>query len=185
MRSYRLRQRGPISTEDTEISLERATRTYRVKTKAHKNGQEKVPEGTLDLPPNVYNGMVLTIAKNLPKGASETVHMVAFTPAPRLIKLEVTPVDEHKALIGDLTKPAIHYLLQASARKLAQALRHVARSRATGLSGLDRHRRGAGIREVRGATYATGPVWRVEVTSPRGPTSRGGLLPPAEAFLDY
>jgi hypothetical protein len=112
MRSYRLRQRGPISTEDTEISLERATRTYRVKTKAHKNGQKKVLEGTLDLPPDVYNGMVLTIAKNLPKGASETVHMVAFTPAPRLIKLEVTPVDEHKALIGDLTKPAIHYLFK-------------------------------------------------------------------------
>ena len=41
-------------------------------------------DGTLDLPPDVYNDMVLTIAiaTNLAKGASETVHLVAFTPRP-------------------------------------------------------------------------------------------------------
>src|SRR6266852_1857311 len=62
MRSYRLGQRGPIFTEDTEISLERSTGKYRVKTKTHKDGREKVLDGTLELPPDVYNGMVLTVA---------------------------------------------------------------------------------------------------------------------------
>ena len=88
MQSYRLVQRGPVFAEDTEISLER-TGKYRVKTKARKDGREEVLDGTLDLPPDVYNGMVLTVAKNLPKGASETVHIVAFTPTPRLIQLEL------------------------------------------------------------------------------------------------
>jgi hypothetical protein len=82
MQSYRLVQRGPAFTEDTEISLERASGKYRVNTKAHKDGREEVLNGTLDLPPDVYNGMVITVAKNLPKGASETVHIVAFTPRP-------------------------------------------------------------------------------------------------------
>ena len=50
-----------------------------------------VLDGTLELPPDVYNGMVLTVAKNLPKGASETVHYVAFTPTPRLIQLALVP----------------------------------------------------------------------------------------------
>src|SRR5688572_16388918 len=80
LKNYRLKQRGPAFTDDTEISLERATGRYRVKTKAHKDGKEKVHEGTLDLPLDVYNGgMILTVAKNLPKGASEIVHTVAFT----------------------------------------------------------------------------------------------------------
>ena len=112
LQSYRLRQRGPVFTEDTEISLERATGTYHVKSKAHTDGREKLLNGTLVLPPDVYNGMLLTVVKNLPKGASETVHMIAFTPAPRLIKLEVSPAGEQKVLVGDLAKTAIQYLFK-------------------------------------------------------------------------
>lgn len=82
MQSYRLMQRGPVFTEDTEISLERASGKYRVKTKAHKDGRDKALDGTLDLAPDVYNGMVLTVVKNLAKGASETVHIVALRPRP-------------------------------------------------------------------------------------------------------
>jgi hypothetical protein len=169
MRSYRLEQRGPIFTEDTEISLERATGKYHVKTKAHKDGQEKLLEGTLQLPPDVYNGMVLTVSKNLPKGASETVHIVAFTPAPRLIKLEVIPAGEHKVLIGELAKPAVHYLFKP---RLGTWLKLFA----TLLGDVppDYHAwivMGEVPAFVRfeGPLYATGPVWRVEVTSPRWP----------------
>jgi hypothetical protein len=112
MQSYHLVHRGPAFTEDTEISLERASGKYRVKTKAHKDGREQVLNGTLDLPPDVYNGMVITIAKNLPKGASEIVHIVAFTPTPRLIQLEFVPEGEQKVLIGELGKTATHYVLR-------------------------------------------------------------------------
>ena len=81
MNTYHLVQRGPAFFDDTEISLERATGKYHVKTKTHKDGKEEVLDGKLDLPLDVYNGgMVLTAAKNLRKGASETVHTVAFTP---------------------------------------------------------------------------------------------------------
>jgi hypothetical protein len=111
MQSYHLVRRGPAFTEDTEISLERASGKYRV-NKARKDGQENVLSGTLDLPPDVYNGMVITVAKNLPKGASETVHIVAFTPTPRLIQLELAPTGEHKVVIGELAKTATHYVLR-------------------------------------------------------------------------
>jgi hypothetical protein len=54
--------------------------------------------------------MVITVAKNLPKGASETVHIVAFTPTPRVIQLEFIPEGEQKVLIGQLGKTATHYV---------------------------------------------------------------------------
>src|SRR5256886_6797223 len=116
MQSYRLVQRGPVFTEDTEISLERASGKYRVNTKAHKDGREEALNGTLDLPPDVYNGMVITVAKTLPKGASEIVHIVAFTPTPRLIQLELAPAGERKVVTGELAKTTTHYVLRPRLR---------------------------------------------------------------------
>src|SRR5207249_5807682 len=98
MQSYHLVQRGPTFTEDIEISLEHATGKYRVKTKARKDGREEVLDGTLELPPDVYNGLVLTDVKNLPKGTSETLHHVAFTPTPRLIQPALPPPAAYKLL---------------------------------------------------------------------------------------
>src|SRR5438128_10147315 len=62
MQSYRLVQRGPVFAEDTEISLERASGKYRVNTKAHQDGREEGLNDTLDLPPDLYNGIALTVA---------------------------------------------------------------------------------------------------------------------------
>jgi hypothetical protein len=112
MQSYHLVQRGPAFAEDTEISLQRASGKYRVKTKSHKDGREEAVEGTLKLPADVYNGIVITAVKNLPKGASATVHLVAFTPKPLLIELEIEQAGEHKMLVGELAKAATHYVLK-------------------------------------------------------------------------
>jgi hypothetical protein len=169
MQSYRLVQRGPAFTEDTEISLERATGKYRVKTKARKDGREEVLDGTLELPPDVYNGLVLTVAKNLPKGASETVHYVAFTPTPRLIQLEVAPAGEHKVLVGELAKTAIRYVFKP---RLGTWLKLFT----TLLGRMPPDSHAWIVTDVvptfvrfEGPLYPRGPIWRIEVTSPRWP----------------
>ena len=168
MQSYHLVQRGPVFAEDTEISMER-TGKYRVKTKAHKDGREEVLDGTLELPPDVYNGLVLTVAKNLPKGASETVHIVAFTPTPRLIQLEMAPAGEHKVLIGELTKTAIHYVLKPQLgvwlKLFATLLGRVPPDYHAWIITDDV----PAFARFEGPLYTTGPVWRIELTSPRWP----------------
>ena len=111
MQRYRLVQKGKAFETDIEVSLERKTGKYRVETKGRK-GREKVLEGRLDLPPDVYNGMVPTVLKNLPKGRKETVHIVAFTPAPKVVELEMVPSGAEKMLVGDLEKSAMHYVLK-------------------------------------------------------------------------
>lgn len=167
--SYRLIQRGPAFTEDSDVLLERASGKYRVRTKVHPGGQEQVLEGALDLPPDVYNGMVLTVAKNLPKGASETVHIVAFTPAPRLIELEVVPSGEHKMLVGELTKSAIHYMfkprLGSSLKFFATLLGRVPAEYHVWIATDDVP---AFVR-FEGPLATSGPTWRIELTSPRWP----------------
>lgn len=169
MQSYHVVQRGPVFPEDTEISLERASGKYHVKTKAHKDGREKVLDGTLDLPLDVYNGMVLTVVKNLSIGAGDTVHMVAFTPAPKLVKLELVPAGEQKFLVGGSGKTATHYVLKP---RLGIWLKLFASL--LGRMPLDNHvwivtADVPAFVKFEGPLYTNGPVWRIELTSPRWP----------------
>jgi hypothetical protein len=169
MQSYHLVQRGPAFTEDTEISLERASGKYRVNTTAHKDGREEVLNGTLDLPPDVYNGMVIMVAKNLPKRASETVHLVAFTPTPRLIQLEFAPEGEHKVLIGELAKTATHYVLRPQLGTWLNLFATlVGRVPSESHAWIVNDELPAFTR-FEGQLVTMGPVWRIETTSPRWP----------------
>jgi hypothetical protein len=169
LQSYHLLQRGPVFPEDTEISLERASGKYHVKTMARKDGREKVLDGTLDLPLDVYNGMVLTVLKNLSGGAGDTIHMVAFTPAPKLIQLKMVPAGEQKVLVGGSEKSATHYVLKPILGfwlKLFTTL--------LGRVPPDNHAWivTAGVPafvKFEGPLYMDGPVWRIELTSPRWP----------------
>ena len=167
LQSYRLLQHGPAFSEDTDVSLERASRTYRVTTRSREDGREKVLQGTLDLPPDVYNGMVLTVVKNLPKGARATVHVVAFTPSPRLIELDITPSGEHKMMVGKLTKTATHYIFKPQLGSwltlFATLLRRVPADYHVWVATDDVP---AFVR-FEGPLTPTGAVWRIELTSPR------------------
>ncbi len=167
LKSYRLIQKGKSFDQDLDVSLERSPGTYRVRVKG-KDGREKVMQGELELPPDVYNGMVPTVMKNLVKGSSETIHMVAFTPTPRVIELEMSPSGENKILIGDVEKTANHYVLKPKLGllRLPAAL--------LGKSPPDNHiwtlmdEVPAFVKFV-GPLATGGAVWRIELTSPSWP----------------
>jgi len=107
--SYHLVQRGPSFPKQIDVAIERGTGEYTVRSKAEGDEKEEVVTGTFDLPKDVYNGMVVTMVLNLPKGAGETVHILAFTPEPEVFKLELLPRGEHLVRIGDLSRKALQY----------------------------------------------------------------------------
>ncbi|HJV34530.1 hypothetical protein, partial [Geomonas sp.] len=164
LQSYHLIQKGASFKEDMDVHMERSG-AYRVKVKLRK-GEEKVLEGKLDLPQDVYNGMVPTIGKNIEKGSTETVHIVAFTPTPRVIELQMVPAGEEKVRIGDLSKSASHYLLKP---KLGPLLKIGAAI--LGKTPPDTHlwtifTDVPAFVKLEGPLATEGPIWRVELTSP-------------------
>ncbi len=169
LQSYRLEQHGPAFTEDTTLFLEAATGRYRVETRPHTGGPEKVLEGKLDLPPDVYNGMIPTIVKDIPKGASETVHFVAFMPGPKIIQLQITPSGEQTLRVGEDTMTAVRYVLKA---KLGTWLKIFAillgrtpkDARAWVIDGDV-----PAFVGFEGQLYPADPVWRIELLSPTLP----------------
>jgi hypothetical protein len=169
LQSYRLLQKGLTFAADSEVSLERAAATYRVKTTARDGGKEAVLDGAFTLPPDTYNGMVVTVAKNLARGARETVHLLVFTPTARLIQLEIAPAGEHKVLVGQLARSATRYVLTP---KLGAWLKLV--TTLTGRVPPDSHAwiftdEAPSFVRFEGPLHSGGPVWHMELTSPRWP----------------
>ena len=107
--SYRLVQRGPSFPDQIDISVDRGTGQYTVRSQAGEDGKEEVLTGQVDLPKDVYNGMLITMSKNLQKGADETVNVLAFTPAPQVIKVQLRALDEQPVQIGGVSRKATQY----------------------------------------------------------------------------
>ena len=167
MTSYRLEQKGPAFPEDVEVSLVRSTGKYQVKIKPHKGGKEKVLDGKLDLPLDVYNGMVPTVAKNL-KGGKEVIHVVSFTPTPRVIEVEMVPSGEEGLTIGDLKKSALHYVLKPKLGMLTIP------AALLGKTPPDNHiwiitADVPAFVKFQGPLANEGPIWRIELASPVWP----------------
>jgi hypothetical protein len=83
-------QKGPAFKQDSDILIEVASGT--VTAKSLEKGKEQVASKHLDLPPDVCNGLLFTLVKNLdPAAAETTVTMVAPSSSPRLLKLTIVP----------------------------------------------------------------------------------------------
>lgn len=69
--SYRLVQRGPSFPEQLDISFDRGRAEYTVRSREGEDGKEEVLTGQVDLPKDVYNGMLIAMSKNLQKGPTK------------------------------------------------------------------------------------------------------------------
>lgn len=167
MRDYHLVQRGPAFAEDLDVSLS-GSGAYVIRTASHADSSEKRYAGTLELPPDVYNGMVIILAKNLPPGGDRTVHIVAFTPTPRIIELELVAADTGHVLLGTHQETVTHVLVKP---ELGAILRLFAI-----LKGQSPPNSDAWIVTDEVPAFVrfqgpldSGPVWRIDLASPTWP----------------
>src|SRR5438445_6270104 len=101
--SDHLVQRGPSFKQPMETSVEASSGQVMVRYK-DQDGKEKVLKERRDLPPDVANGLLFTLVKHIqPNMPQTTVSMVATTPKPRLVKLEILP-EGKKAIASGNTK---------------------------------------------------------------------------------
>ena len=117
---YQLVQRGPLFPEQLDVSIDRKTSEYTVRSQTGQKEREKVLSGHFDLPADVYNGMLVVVLKNLLKDANETVSVLAFTPKPEIIKLELLLMGEQTVHIGELPKKARYYVFKPKIGKIRQ-----------------------------------------------------------------
>src|SRR5438309_1747300 len=104
--SDRLILRGPSFKQPIDTSINTSTGQIKVRYTEAK-GKERVIAQRMELPPDVANGLLLTLMKDIKPGVPRTtVSMVATTPKPRLVKLAILPQGRNRSrLEGSVIKP--------------------------------------------------------------------------------
>ncbi len=171
MLRYHLVQHGPSFPDQIEISIDRSTAEYKVRSKTKEGGKEEVLSGAFTPPKDVYNGMLVTMLMNLPKGASETVSFLAFAPKPEVIKLELLLMGEHTIHIGDLSRKAVQYTFKPDIGMIRELL-----GKAIGKIPAEFHYECwiltdevPSFVQFEGPLQLMGPIMRIELVSPRLP----------------
>jgi hypothetical protein len=162
-------QKGPSFPKPMDLSIDVRRGQVTVRS-ADKDGKQEVKSEHMDLPSDLVNGLVLSIAKNILPSTPETkVSMVVATPKPRLIKLAISPDGE------------VPFSLVGSSRK---AMRYQIKMELGGIEGMVAPLIGkqppniqiwiiggeapAFVREE-GPLYEGGPIWTIQLTSPVWP----------------
>jgi hypothetical protein len=167
--SYKQVQRGPAFPADVEVAFTREPGRYAVKQREKGKTKTEALSGTLELPDDVYNGMTSTVLNNLTKGEVSTAHAVAFTPKPRLLKSTIRAVGQDPIIVGDARRSATRYLVDLEVGGIAGIFAKVAGKDPPNLTFWVLTGSAPAFVKFEGPFFAGGPVWRIELSSPRWP----------------
>ncbi|HKF21928.1 MAG TPA: hypothetical protein VKE93_10180 [Candidatus Angelobacter sp.] len=133
-------------------------------------GKEKTETERLQLQPNVANGIVPVLLKNVRPDTPEIkLSMVVATPKPKLVRLGITPQGEETFSTGSGTHKAMHYAVKAELGGLTGAFASL-----LGKEPPDTHvwilqGEAPAFIKMEGPLALGGPVWRMELVSPVWP----------------
>jgi hypothetical protein len=161
-------QRGPSFKQPMETSVEQSSGQVTVRYKDH-DGKEKMLKERRDLPSDVANGLLFTLVKHIqPNVPQTTVSLVATTPKPRVVKLEILPEGEKVVASGNTKHQTVRYVVKGKIGGVAGLVAPL-----LGKQPPDTHvwvltGDAPAFVKLEGPLYAGGPVWRIELATPAG-----------------
>jgi hypothetical protein len=162
-------QKGPSFPQPMDLSIDVRSGMVRIRSSG-KDGKEEVTTEHMDLPPDLVNGLILSIAKNLQPETPETkVSMVVATPKPRLVKVAISPHGEEPFSLAGSQRKAMRFVLKIEIGGLAGVVAPLIGKAPPEvqiwiIGGLAP----AFVREE-GPLYQGGPIWTIQLTSPVWP----------------
>jgi hypothetical protein len=155
---YRLVQTGPSFPETLEATIDRETGRYDVRQRADQDSPEEHVSGKFEIPDDAYNGMISMIVKNLAPGTGTTVSVVAFTPKPRVVQLQLMPAAEERAAVAGAQLAATRYHVRPQLGLFASLLvTDIPDFRVWVVPG-----EAPAFLKAEGPLYFMGPVWRID-----------------------
>jgi hypothetical protein len=115
-RSFRLLrdhvvQKGPSFPTALDASLDVGKGTVTVRSRK-KDANEEVATERLALPPDLSNGLLFTLLKNVqPDTVKLESHILAFTPKARIVRLEVSASGLDAFSVGETSWKATHFVV--------------------------------------------------------------------------
>jgi hypothetical protein len=159
-------QKGPAFPQPLDMSINAETGETTVRY-ADKDGKSKVDTERLELPPDLANGIILTLMKNVdPDSPTAAVSFVAATPKPRVVKIVISSAGVESFTTGTAARKATHYVLKVDIGGLAGLLAPL-----LGKQPPDSHvwilgGEAPAFVKSEQPLYTGGPLWRIELVSP-------------------
>ncbi len=160
--SDRLVQKGPVFKHPMDVSVNGATGMVTVRT------AEKTETTHLDLPPDLANGMVPVLLKNLGSQSAELSMLVA-TPKPMLVKLLITPQGEDSFTTGGASHKATRFNIKVDIGGLRGVVASVVGKQPPDTQVWVLPGSFPTFLKSEGPLFDGSPIWRTELVSPSWP----------------
>jgi len=163
-------QKGPSFKQAVDTTVDATTGQF--VNKNTDDGKEKEVKEKLSLPPDVANGLILTLLKNIQsKTPSTTVSMVAATPKPKLVKLVITPRGTQTFSVGSTKREAVHYVIHVDLKGITGVVAPLVGKEPSDVHVWIAEGDAPAFVRMEGALYNGGPIWRIELATPSWQTS--------------
>jgi len=158
-------QKGPMFPKPTDVLINAST--GQVTVRYQDKDQEKVETEHLDLPPDLANGIVLDIVKNIAPDTKETkLSYVAATPKPRIVKISITPQGaETFSVAGDHQK-ATRFNVKVELGGITGMIAPLVGKQPADTNVWVAGGEAPAFVKSEGPLYVGGPIWSIEMTSP-------------------
>ncbi|HZR56734.1 MAG TPA: hypothetical protein VFA74_07665 [Terriglobales bacterium] len=164
-------QKGPSFKQESETWIDASTGKITIRT--IEKGKEKLTNKHLDLPPDVSNGLLLTLAKNVDPAAPETtVSMVVASTRPRVVKLNFFPAQEKTIKVGLVTKKVQHYVIKVKIEGAAGVIAPLIGKQPPDIHIWLVKSEAPTLVEMEGPLSQDSPVWRLEMMVPEPDSPR-------------
>jgi hypothetical protein len=166
--SDHLVERGPSFKQPMDTSINGSTGQITVDYK-DSHDKEKLIRQQHKLPPDVANGMLFTLVKDVEPNATTTVSMVATTPKPRLVQLVIIPQGEEPVSSGNTKHKTRHYVVKVKIGGIAGVVAPLIGKQPPDAQVWVLSGEAPAFVSFEGPLYNGGPIWRIELAIPEAP----------------
>lgn len=158
-------QKGPSFPHATDVLIN--TVTDRVTVRYQDKDREKMKTDDLDLPPDLGNGILLVLLKNiLPDTKTTKVSYVGADPKPRLMHLLITPTSEETFSVAGARHKATLFVVTVDIGGITGMIAPLIEKQPADTKVWVVGEGAPAFVRADGALYAGGPIWSIQLTDP-------------------
>ncbi|HET9374567.1 MAG TPA: hypothetical protein VFO40_06315 [Chthoniobacterales bacterium] len=166
-------QKGPSFPQPVDMSLETSSGQVTVHF-TDNEGKDRVTTDHFDFPPDLANGLVPTLLKNMrPDVSQTTVSYLTAEPKPLLVKLQISPGGKERFSIGGSYRKAIRFVIKVEIGGVLGLLAPVTGQQPPDIQVWILGGEAPAFLKMQGPAYGGGPIWRTELASPVWPAASG------------
>ena len=166
---YHLVQKGASFPHPQEVSIDVGSGQVVVRHTGG-DGKEQITTEHMKLPPDLANGMVFILLKNMPPGGAEAkASMIVTTPKPRLVRLAISAQGEDTFQLGPEKRKATHYIVKIQLGGVTGLVAPLVGKEPPDIHAWILSGEAPAFVKSQGPLYAGGPIWQIEMESPVWP----------------